>query len=94
MDNAINTSWEIDEAIAYNCPNCGAELKFNADKQRLCCEFCESEFTIIEIAKTNARENAAKKAENASSYCEMMNEYSCPNCGAEITADESTAADT
>lgn len=93
MDNAIDTSWEIDETVAYNCPNCGAELKFNADKQRLCCEFCESEFTISEIAKTNARENAAAKAENASSYCQMMNEYSCPNCGAEITADASTVAD-
>ena len=36
---------------AYNCPNCGAELYFNADKQKMCCEFCESEFSVSKKAE-------------------------------------------
>ena len=81
------------EAQAYNCPNCGAELYFNADKQKLCCEFCESEFTVNEIASTDASVNAEMAKVNAEEYCAHMNEYSCPNCGAEIVSDENTAAD-
>jgi DNA-directed RNA polymerase subunit RPC12/RpoP len=79
--------------VAYNCPNCGAELMFNADKQKLCCEFCESEFTNAEIESTNAREVAEQKQQAADSFCTQMNDYSCPNCGAEIVADETTASD-
>ncbi len=80
-------------AKAYNCPSCGAELYYDADKQKLACEFCLSEFTSEEIEKTNASEIAESNMSNARDYCEHMNEYSCPNCGAEIAADETTAAD-
>lgn len=73
--------------VAYNCPNCGAELKFDADKQMLCCEFCNSEFAPEEM--TNGFSQTASEE-----YCSHMNEYCCPNCGAEIVADENTAADT
>lgn len=85
MDNAVS--------LAYNCPNCGAELMFNADRGKLCCEFCESEFTKDEIDTTNAADTARQAAENGSEYCEHMLEYSCPNCGAEVAVDETTAAD-
>ncbi|MBR2459758.1 MAG: TFIIB-type zinc ribbon-containing protein [Clostridia bacterium] len=79
--------------LAYNCPNCGAELYFDADKQKMCCEFCESEFTTDELAGTNAHESAEAARINRDEYCAHMNEYECPNCGAEIVADENTAAD-
>ncbi len=78
--------------VAYNCPNCGAELYFNADKQKLCCEFCLSEFTDDEIAATDAEEKARTKSDNSEAFCGNMDEYSCPNCGAEVIADEHTAA--
>lgn len=81
------------DAKAYNCPNCGAELYYDADKQRLACEFCLSEFTDEEIRETNAEELASTQRTNAEDFCEHMNEYACPNCGAEIAADENTAAD-
>jgi len=93
MNNATSEALFSDEIVAFNCPNCGAELKFNADKQRLCCEFCESEFTHDEISKTNAKESANEQIHNAKEFCEQLNEYYCPNCGAEIACDDSTAAD-
>ncbi|MBQ9692735.1 MAG: TFIIB-type zinc ribbon-containing protein [Clostridia bacterium] len=90
----MDTTKEVDlSAKAYNCPNCGAELYFDADKHKLACEFCLSEFTIEEIGNTNAEELADTQKSNAADFCEHMNEYSCPNCGAEIAAEEHTAAD-
>lgn len=76
-------------AVAYNCPNCGAELKFDADKQKLACDFCASEFTPDELSEYRAEDRSAVNDE----FCSQMNEYSCPNCGADIITDESTAAD-
>ena len=78
---------------AYNCPNCGAELYFNADKQKMCCEFCESEFDVADLAGTNAAESAETARKEGEEFCSHMNEYECPNCGAEIVSDENTAAD-
>lgn len=89
----MNNPTITDQSLAFNCPNCGADLKFNADKQKLCCEFCESEFTESEIAKTASCETAQKKSEDAKQYCDALNDYYCPNCGADITCDDSTAAD-
>lgn len=80
-------------AVAYNCPNCGAELSFDADKQKLCCEFCESEFTVEEITTNNTQNNSWKSASDGAEFCSHMNEYVCPNCGADIVTDENTVAD-
>ena len=33
----------------YKCPNCNAELKFDPDKQKFCCEFCLSDFSTEEV---------------------------------------------
>ncbi len=74
-----------ESTVAFNCPNCGAELAFDADKQKLCCEFCLSEFTEAEISKVQAKNDDAD-------FCEHMQEYTCPNCGAEFMSDEETAA--
>ncbi len=78
--------------VTYNCPSCGAELYFNADKQRLCCEFCESEFTSEEIISRGGDEEAERRERENAAYCEQMNDYECSNCGAEISVPDSTAA--
>lgn len=78
--------------LAYNCPNCGAELYFNADKQKMCCEFCLSEYTDAEIKAAQGDVTAKEKAHNDEEFCAHMDEYVCPNCGAEVIADENTAA--
>lgn len=79
-------------AVTYNCPNCGAELYFNADKQKLCCEFCESEFTNEEILSHGLEEAAERREIENADYCEQMNDCECSNCGAEFSVPENTAA--
>lgn len=34
----------------YRCPNCSADLKFDPNKQKFCCEYCQSEFTHQEVS--------------------------------------------
>lgn len=78
---------------SFLCPNCNAGLIFDPDKQKLVCEFCLSEFTEEEISKTDAQERAQKAKEDEEEFCSHMNTYVCENCGAEVIADETTAAD-
>ncbi len=77
-------------AVAFNCPNCGAELEFDADKQKLCCEFCLSEYTEEEFSSIDKLVSKSKPCNEE--FCEHMQEYACPNCGAEFLTDEETAA--
>lgn len=79
--------------VTYQCPNCGAGLIFDPEKQIFKCEFCLSEFTESELEQTDAHQKAVHAQEQAEEFCEHMNMYSCPSCGAEIIADENTAAD-
>ena len=84
---------KTDAALTYKCPNCDAGLLFDAEKQKFCCEFCLSEFTEIELNGTDAAEKAREEEVAADDFCSQMNEYHCPSCGAQIVADENTAAD-
>lgn len=83
----------MNATVTYECPNCSAGLVFDAKKQKFSCEFCLSEFDKAELDATSAQERAEKTARDSEEFCGQMLEYHCPNCGAEITADESTAAD-
>ena len=80
-------------ATAYQCPNCSAALAFSPAEGKFGCEFCLSLFTEEELSLTNAAEKAKRAHEEAEDYCAHMQEYVCPSCGAEIVADEHTAAD-
>jgi len=80
------------QAQAYLCPNCAAALTFAPDKGKFACEFCLSEFSEEELSHTNAKEKADEAQANAEDYCGHMNLYFCPSCGAEVAADENTAA--
>ena len=78
----------------YKCPNCAAELRFHPKKQGFVCEYCESFFTPEECKAAN-EQMAAQAQENAPKEEEFENNsnlYSCPSCGAEIVADDNTAA--
>ncbi len=79
--------------VVYQCPNCGAGLMFDPEKQKFCCDFCISEFTEAELIEDGAEDRARAEEEADKDFCEQMNEYLCPNCGAAVVADESTAAD-
>lgn len=90
--------------VTLQCPNCSAGLKFDPEKGKLCCEFCLSEFTEQELAQTQTArdaEDAASRAAEAAAeemdrpdeeFCAQMSQYACKSCGAEVVAEESTAA--
>ncbi len=82
-----------DQTIAYKCPCCGAGLAFDPEKGKFACEFCLSEFDETELEAAGAGEAAAAEAAADADYCAHMNLYTCPSCGAEVVADETTAAD-
>ena len=42
------------ESLAYKCPNCSADLKFNAKTQTFTCEYCSSSFTEAEMKQIAA----------------------------------------
>ena len=80
-------------ATVYQCPNCGATLQFDPDKQCFACEFCLSEFSESDLRASGADDAARREEEEGRTYCDQMQEYVCNNCGAEIVADANTAAD-
>ncbi len=79
--------------LTYQCPCCGAGLKFDADSQLFKCEFCLSEHTEADLEKTDAFKKAEEAKAQSEDFCSRMNEYRCNQCGAEIAADENTVAD-
>jgi len=79
--------------VTYQCPNCGAGLAFDAEKQKFACEFCLSEFTEEEASAANPEEVLRAREEAQREYDEHMQEYECPNCGAHVVSDDTTAAD-
>ncbi len=79
--------------VVYQCPNCGAGLAFDAEKQLFACEFCLSEFSKAELDTPESKEAARTREEERRSFNESMNDYSCPSCGAEVFADASTVAE-
>lgn len=76
------------------CPACNASIKFNAKVNKWKCDYCGSEFTLEEMEKVTkssaSKENNSEKPEkiNLDDYVS----YHCEACGAEIIADEQTAA--
>ncbi len=81
--------------IAYLCPNCTAPLVFSPDDSTFACDYCRSRFdeaTILKREEEVERRRVEQAARDAEEYCNSMEEYVCPNCGAEVVADANTAA--
>ena len=94
--------------MSYKCPNCGGGLVFDPDSQKFQCEYCLSEFTeeemkqMEEASASPAEEEEAVPEEEGtapqegdSSQSPETGEaavYTCPNCGAQIVTDATTAA--
>ena len=93
----------MDNTLQLKCPNCGAAIGFNAASQLFVCEFCNSDFTEAEINIANGREaeeanedgvslSKEAPAPESTEFSDHTNLYLCESCGAEIVADENTAA--
>lgn len=87
---------EINEqALENKCPSCNASISFDPKTSKWKCDYCGGSFTLEEMQKHN---NASSKKNNE--YQEKSIEesddnyvsYKCKSCGAEIIADEQTAA--
>ena len=51
------------DVTLYKCPNCGAELKFDPDKQLFCCEYCTGEFTAQQVNQMVQQKSESKEDE-------------------------------
>ena len=85
--------------LEYNCPCCGAGLKFSGEVQELVCEYCDNRFEI-ETVKAYNEKNAnstfdwEQKVSDSWSddECASLQTYTCQSCGGVLITDEHTAA--
>ncbi len=80
------------------CPNCGANLRFDAKTQRMVCDFCGSDFDPLQFnvekdAEEQAMAQEAEPADDGGFETYDVTVYTCPQCGGELmSVDENTAA--
>lgn len=79
------------KVMDIKCPSCSATLHFNSKIGKMKCEYCGSEFTAEDLEKPK-EENFDKKDEYKENTNINFVSYNCPDCGAEIVADEATSA--
>lgn len=78
------------KVMDIQCPSCSAPLHFNATLGKMKCDYCDNVFEAkdlknVELNTTIGNSQEVQVDENYVSY-------NCPDCGAEIIADENTAA--
>lgn len=94
------------QQVNYQCPACTGPLHFDGASGKLVCDYCDSSYSVEEIEKMYAEQEAKAKEEyakdqesgngwnttNESWGEDGFKSYSCPSCGAELICDETTAA--
>lgn len=86
-------------SLQYKCLNCAAGLKFDPSSQKWKCDYCFSEFTKEELDTKQEQEqnqkqetDETKKSADTEEEQPELDVYHCNSCGAELLADETTAA--
>lgn len=87
----METTKKKTRALDNKCPACHASLKFYPKLGKWKCEYCENEYTLDELKKYN-NASSDKVNEGAAGDDTNYDSYKCPDCGAEIIADENTAS--
>ena len=90
------------DVVNFKCPCCGAKLTWNGAAGQMTCEYCDAEFTLDQV---KAAEAAAAESGSGNdmtwttSQQSMITDddgkvqgYLCPSCGAEMVANDNTAA--
>ena len=91
------------EITGYKCPCCGSVLKYvPTEDEKLTCQSCSNTFEISlleELAGFDGKDNQTfewgdykKDYESNQEHLENIVTYICKSCGAEIEADQTTAA--
>ena len=73
--------------VRYACSSCGAGLEFDSKLQKMKCPYCGSVFSVSDFIT-----DPSVYAENPDSVTSSFGIYHCTTCGAEVIADEITAA--
>ncbi len=82
------------DAVQYKCPNCGAGLKFDPEKQDFSCEYCDSVFKEQDFFNEDSKLDSQTATREEADEFENALLYVCPSCGAQVVTDETTAATT
>ncbi|PWM40706.1 MAG: hypothetical protein DBX52_02725 [Clostridiales bacterium] len=86
---------------SYKCPCCGASIHYDGKIDKLSCASCGNDFDpanlkqMEEILENTVSEEAAHwdwAETQKEEQLEKMCSYSCPSCGGEIIAEQTTAA--
>ncbi|MBE5940212.1 MAG: hypothetical protein E7266_07425 [Lachnospiraceae bacterium] len=90
--------------LEYKCPNCGATLKFDAEAQKMSCEYCDSAFEMDVLKKyeENVLGSTGEEPDPDLGIYESkkwteeetagLRRYICPACAGEIIGDETVGA--
>lgn len=89
--------------LEYKCPCCGGAVNFDSGQQKMVCPYCDTEFDIEVLKKSQQEDNDAKKPEQhewesdvdnqwSTQELEGMKVYVCQSCGGELIADENAGA--
>lgn len=76
----------------FKCKTCAAPIGFNIEAGKWKCEYCGNEFEKHEIEPFTGPANDIEFDYSQSSEVPELEEYRCKACGAQILADEQTAA--
>ena len=87
------------DTIEHKCPNCGATIEFDADSQKVRCEYCGGEYDPGEFlsADEDIRIDAdsidiASNGGEQWSDDDDISEYCCSSCGGMIYTESTTSA--
>ncbi len=90
--------------IKYQCPTCGAPLRFDSTKQKIVCDSCDSEYEQdyfkdadedADLPEGEEKVQIDWKVEGVVNKQEVMEDqpgFICTSCGAEIVSDGNTVA--
>lgn len=71
----------------YKCPNCAGNLKFDIARQKLHCEYCDTQIDPYSFYQ----EKDAEEGVSSSGEYEVT-VFTCPQCGGELISEDTTAA--
>lgn len=96
MDENNANSFSVEQEIEVNfnntkCPNCGNNLKFNPETQKLYCEYCDSEISFEQ--DSNYQEISLNNAIGVNqTWDSTAKVYICENCNAKIVLSKGETA--
>ena len=83
------------KVLDNQCPSCKAPIVFNPKLGLFKCDYCGGEFTadqVRDMAKAEKQHQEEIKKNPRVAKDDKYVTYNCPDCGAQVIADENTAA--